>query len=370
MSARFLREDGTEIDRRIVSRACNMFREIYQESYANPKSNLQASLLPGIGKTLLTIDEKERNDTKCAFEAMLNHVRFHEGDEIDNISLEDGMSDIPGGDLHIPGGYKQLLDDLEKGIPESALKYNSEIININWANSEDDLVNLKTRDGRKFEANHVIITCPLGYLKKHKNTLFDPALPSPKSNIVETMGFGTVNKIFMEFEKPVLKPVNVGIAFAWENTNEKIDSCNWYKRLFGFDAVFTRPNVILGWISGDGARAMEGLSDSQIKNTCLDLLRKFLNDSNIPVPVNFIVSRWHSNPYTLGSYSYHTPSIQPKEIQTLAEPLTNKDGVPVLLFAGEATHADYYGCTHAARDSGIREAERIIQIISAAKSKL
>ena len=372
MAARFLKEDGTELDRRIVSQVWGEFQDIYDRSYKHPKANIELSLLPDIDNALLAVDEKYREDAKRVFDVMLNYVRFHEGDELSKLSMQESMHNLPGGDLHIPGGYKQILDDLRKDIPGSAINFNSEVVNIKWTRpgSDCDLVKLTTKDGRIFEANHVIVTCSLGYLKKHSKMMFDPLLPYTKSNAIDTLGFGTVNKIFLEFEKPILISVDVGIAFAWEDSNEKIDSNNWYKRLFGFDVVFTRPNVMLGWVSGDGARAMEGISDKQIKSQCLALLSKFLNDDTIPEPINFIVSRWGSNPYSLGSYSYHMPGAKPNAMERLAEPVTNQHGVPVLLFAGEATLCEFYGCTHAARDSGIREAERILRISLASKAKL
>jgi spermine oxidase len=48
----------------------------------------------------------------------------------------------------------------------------------------------------------------------------------------------------------------------------------------------------------------------------------------------------------------------PSEIECLAEPLC-VDGAPAVLFAGEATHPYFFSTTHGARESGIREAERL-----------
>lgn len=43
----------------------------------------------------------------------------------------------------------------------------------------------------------------------------------------------------------------------------------------------------------------------------------------------------------------------------LAYPLTNDNGIPVLQFAGEATHDHYYSTVHGAIESGWREANRL-----------
>ena len=48
-------------------------------------------------------------------------------------------------------------------------------------------------------------------------------------------------------------------------------------------------------------------------------------------------------------------------LHRLAEPLLDQeDGRPLVLFAGEATHAEHYGTAHGAFMSGVREAERLL----------
>jgi spermine oxidase len=46
----------------------------------------------------------------------------------------------------------------------------------------------------------------------------------------------------------------------------------------------------------------------------------------------------------------------------LASPVVNSSGRQVLLFAGEATHANYFSTVHGAIETGYREAERISKI--------
>lgn len=47
----------------------------------------------------------------------------------------------------------------------------------------------------------------------------------------------------------------------------------------------------------------------------------------------------------------------------MAQPLVNKEGKEIVLFAGEATHPYYYSTVHGAIESGFREADRIISTI-------
>lgn len=60
------------------------------------------------------------------------------------------------------------------------------------------------------------------------------------------------------------------------------------------------------------------------------LLRKFMANSNIPMPAEVVVTKWHSNPLFRGSYSYR--GLQSEEMDVwakdLAQPvITTNNGV-------------------------------------------
>lgn len=77
------------------------------------------------------------------------------------------------------------------------------------------------------------------------------------------------------------------------------------------------------------------------------------------------VTRWKSNPFTNGSYSYAAVAQRGDEFNILAEPLPlkgAKEQNPRVCFAGEATHDHFFSTVHGAIESGYREAERIIKI--------
>ena len=70
------------------------------------------------------------------------------------------------------------------------------------------------------------------------------------------------------------------------------------------------------------------------------------------------VTKWHSNPFIRGSYSYQT--IQSDLANLGPSTLERPQGQGRLLFAGEATHEKYFSTVHGAIESGWREADRII----------
>lgn len=56
-----------------------------------------------------------------------------------------------------------------------------------------------------------------GYLKKHHSTLFCPPLPAHKLHSVQKLGFGTCNKIYVEFESPWWDADCDIIHLVWED---------------------------------------------------------------------------------------------------------------------------------------------------------
>lgn len=75
-------------------------------------------------------------------------------------------------------------------------------MNINWyTDTNKGLVIAKCRDGSIYKAQHVILSFPLGVLKATHKSLFTPRLPQGKVQSIESLSFGTVNKIVMRFKE-------------------------------------------------------------------------------------------------------------------------------------------------------------------------
>ena len=72
-------------------------------------------------------------------------------------------------------------------------------------------------------------------------------------------------------------------------------------------------------------------------------------------------TQWGTDPLARGSYSFPAAATQQGDQDRLAEPLVAEHSQqPLVLFAGEATHAEHYGTAHGAYMSGEREAERLL----------
>lgn len=75
-------------------------------------------------------------------------------------------------------------------------------------------------------------------------------------------------------------------------------------------------------------------------------------------------SQWFTNTHFRGSYSFQSTKtdLLKTSAADLAAPIRNALGVPILHFAGEATHDHYYSTVHGAVESGWREAKRITDL--------
>ena len=96
------------------------------------------------------------------------------------------------------------------------------------------------------------------------------------------------------------------------------------------------------------------VTSSQIVALAMERLRGFYGDG-IPDPIDYKITRWHSNPFSLGSYSYFALATELGDRAILAEPVGNK-----VLFAGEATIDRAFAQVPGAYLTGLREADRII----------
>eukprot|EP00090_Calanus_glacialis_P007049 TRINITY_DN15513_c0_g1_i2.p1 TRINITY_DN15513_c0_g1~~TRINITY_DN15513_c0_g1_i2.p1 ORF type:complete len:476 (-),score=114.85 TRINITY_DN15513_c0_g1_i2:47-1474(-) len=264
----------------------------------------------------------------------------------------------------LEGGYSKLVQFLAKSMEgKVTMNMSQKVTKINW---NGDLAVVRTESGLAFDADYVILALPLGVLKETHMSLFEPQLPQKKIEIIEQLGFGVMDKIFLEFEEAFWDTENPGIQLVMTDIDyHDEDLANaWQNHIAGFDGVCGQPNVLCGWVCGEPARTMETLSEEEVKQTCWSLLRKYVGDTT-PCPKYCKVSSWGSNKLFRGSYSYRPPSCDELSIGpwTLSTPVMDKEGRTRLFFAGEATDTDHYGTVTGAMMAGSREGGRVLQIL-------
>lgn len=232
----------------------------------------------------------------------------------------------------------------------------------------NSLIEVQCENGKMITTEHVICTLPLGVLKRTAQDTFEPSLPIYKLEAINRLMFGTVNKIFLEYERPFLNPGVSEVMLLWDDeqlseTEKRDISKTWFRKIYSFIKI--TDTLLLGWISGRAAEYMEKLSTAEVAEVCTTILRQFLNDPFVPTPKNCLRTTWHSQPYTQGSYTAMAVGASQLDVRSLAEPLVQEnteDGTIKILvaFAGEHTHSSFYSTVHGAYLTGRTAAELLL----------
>ncbi|XP_067002314.1 peroxisomal N(1)-acetyl-spermine/spermidine oxidase [Anabrus simplex] len=370
----FFSSDGHAIDTPISFLAANRFRQIEQQSMAlfnlgcgTAHDSLLSFFNNRIEQEVLTFPLEHRYDASRVMHGMVNTIRVNCGDDLSMVSAEQFGSQIqiPGGLVTIPLGFIGVIAPMLREIPERSIRYCKPVKQIRWGSATvtGPRATVKCIDGEEFHADYVLVTVSLGVLKTQSDTLFCPELPPEKLEAITKLGYGDINKIFLEYKRPFWVWCEGAIKLAWSN-DELIDRTDWVKGLCTFHEVAGSHNVIYAMVGGQEASYTEKISEEKIAEGCTNVLRRFTGDPALPYPTNVLRSKWCSDPYFCGAQSYMGLGSNVGHQCDLGQPLPGMTGgdAPTLLFAGEATTSGHYATVHGARLSGIREAERIAQL--------
>src|SRR5690606_7838794 len=66
---------------------------------------------------------------------------------------------------------------------------------------ESSGIKVECTNGKVFEADHVVVTLPLGVLKTD-DVQFNPPLPEWKRGAIERLGYGVLNKVVLVYKEP------------------------------------------------------------------------------------------------------------------------------------------------------------------------
>jgi monoamine oxidase len=182
-----------------------------------------------------------------------------------------------------------------------------------------------TAGGNTYKGKFAVITLPVGVLKAG-SVAFEPALPNSKANALKYLGMGTLNKVMLAFPDSA--------EWTEENWIERLplasDNNRW-REFFSLRSVAGKP-VIVAFNAGNAAVYPEGTTDEALVASAVAALRGMFGADNIADPVFSKVTRWHADPYSVGSYSIVRPGAKGTERTALAAPVNR-----LLYFAGEAT---------------------------------
>ncbi|KAK5166874.1 uncharacterized protein LTR77_007603 [Saxophila tyrrhenica] len=305
--------------------------------------------------------------------------------------LEYAIDDFDGDQVFVQDGYTAVVEDLAKGVVDSGLvELGAEIESIRWDKSP---LTVSIKDRSTFEAKNVVCTLPLGVLKDRHATIFDPPLPKEKRESIESLGFGTLDKVFLVYDRawwtegPFNKIIGKGVVRPPTESESTVDtSAKEPDILMGYThdlaGLAIHPNgksepgmrnlslinlhsltgfpVLSCFVSCGNARHIESLSDSKAQALLHDNLTTWFG-REIPKPAGVHVTRWADDPFSQGSYSHMITGRSETKHRVDFQKAIDVDEISRLGFAGEHTSKTHFATVHGALISGWREADAIIE---------
>jgi monoamine oxidase len=315
------------------------FNEKFMAAIAKAQEADTDQSLQTLLETIFNLDQQPLK-TRQLIDFLLNSTVEHEYagslEELSTYWFDDDRA-YDGEDAIFVEGYQAIVNYLAQDI---SVELNQIVEAIDWSEA---LPKVMTNQG-EYTAEKIIITLPLGVLKSDQIE-FIPQLPSPKRQAIQSLGMGVLNKCYLRFPS-----IFWSKKFDWieQVASERGLWTEWVNL-----AQVTGSPILLGFNAAIQGKAIEQWTDQQIIESAIATLKRMFGD-DIPSPIDYQITRWHSDPFARGSYSFNALGSSPKMRDRLAESLNNQ-----LFFAGEATERHYFATAHGAYLSGLRVAQEI-----------
>ncbi|MBL9086839.1 MAG: FAD-dependent oxidoreductase, partial [Planctomycetia bacterium] len=274
----------------------------------------------------------------------------------------DAENEPRGEEVVFPTGYDRVAHALAAGLD---VRLRTVVTRVEWgtgpaapgatdagatgagpmAGRGDGRVRVHVRDASGatsvLEADHAVVTLPLGVLKAGAVT-FSPALPAGHRAAIERLGMGLMNKVWLTFPRRF-----------WGDADWINRAADPVGRFTQFFAPRTPTPMLAAFHTGTCARELETRTDDETVAAALAALRTTYG-ADVPSPVEAHVTRWSRDPFALGAYSFVAAGATPDDRVALAAPLGQS-----VFFAGEATHTAYPSTVHGAYLSGVAAAKAV-----------
>mmetsp|Transcript_96775 Transcript_96775/g.144915 ORF Transcript_96775/g.144915 Transcript_96775/m.144915 type:complete len:506 (+) Transcript_96775:168-1685(+) len=312
------------------------------------------------------------------YAANLSELSMFWWDMDEDLSGDDSFLAPLGSEL----GYSKLVGKYAETIMEH-VRLETKVTKIVYG--DDGLVTVDCVHASSGEslssvrARHAIVTLPVGVLQQN-SVEFSPPLPAPKRQAIQDLGMGVLNKIVLCWDMKVVTdeflPMTreeewIGQMVFPSTNNDEADKSSVQPKLrvreFYCPNYFSKAKgqqddkvVLIGCCYGDDAKEIETMTDEEATEAAVQSLRCVFGDDIVPDPTQSIVTRWQSDPYSRGSYSFQKLGAKGnKTRRDLAESPVGGN----LWFAGEACHMKYPSTTHGALLSGESVGKRLSKAI-------
>ena len=211
--------------------------------------------------------------------------------------------------------YDFVNENIAKTVKHK-IQFNSPVTEIDYSGNS---VIVRTKNGRTYEADRVLVTVSIGVLKSNK-IAFTPELSSERKKAIESITFHPGFKVVMKFSE----------KFYPDAINCKVDNG---EKVF-YDVAFKKDTQdhILGILcAGNATQKYWNLKSEQqiISNLLQELDQIFDGKASASYSGDYIMGNWGQYEFTQGTW---TQAFQEKQshLEILNLPLNNK-----VYFAGE-----------------------------------
>ena len=395
----------------------------YSQAVKAVDRSVFALIEPSYSKQLSSQLASSRAQLKRVIDFLLSGGEQFEGASLDLMSGlywqagSDGSGEVEC-DMLVQRGYGDLVSDLGSSLPVR-LRHVVTAIDTTEPHHVAIAVNVEDEQERlvsktEFRCRHVIVTLPLGVLKR-RAVQFTPPLAEIKQHAIDTFGFGLMNKLVLQFDSCWWGDELISIGYCssrqrgeyrWilslqptldrseatlqqrEGAHQYSDEqragsrhilCVFSTASVGIDLEESKSDeqqvadvmAILASIftrSQPAATTAAPLSPAShlTADTVLGSDRELLYSgpircvSSVPQPVGVLVTRWWTDRFCYGSYSHYALGSNEWTVDALAQP--SDDGR--LGWAGEHTSSTSIGCVDSAWGTGVREGERVAKLLT------
>ena len=165
---------------------------------------VEASEKPTLGATMNEAVRQYQNLVELTPQDM-RLLNWHYADleyansaNVHNLSLgghdQDSVNEFEGRHSEVVGGYIQVPRGLMMLPYQLDVQFESTVKKITYSPMSKSQATVECHNGNIVEADHVVLTSPLGVLKAQAIE-FSPPLPDWKRGAIDRMGFGLLNKV-------------------------------------------------------------------------------------------------------------------------------------------------------------------------------
>ncbi|KUI60402.1 Lysine-specific histone demethylase 1A [Cytospora mali] len=295
------------------------------------------------------------------------NLEYSNATNLNRLSLQgwdiDAGNEWEGKHTMVVGGYQSVARGLSMLPTPLSIRHEAPVKRITYTtDGSNGPARIDTEDGQSIEADYVVNTIPLGVLK-HGNIEFQPPLPSWKTEAIDRLGFGVLNKVILVYKEAFWDKDRDIFGMLQTPINRlSLNQKDYTTRRGRFFQWFNVTNTtgmpcLLALMAGDAGYDTEITPNDELVAEATEILRMRYGARVPSQPLEAIVTRWESDRFARGSYSNAGVKMQAEDYQIMARSIGN------LHFAGEHTIVTHPATVHGAYLSGLRAASDVLDAL-------